>query len=129
MRGQAYQQTPTCNVTDELGVWRLILTSRKRKAKTGDRRRGRCGAGYDETSAARLNSRNGYALSSYSDSQRQATPRKEPDYTVVQKFEAIEIRQYDGYSVAEVVVPGPAADAGNQGFPILAGYIYGKKQG
>jgi hypothetical protein len=27
------------------------------------------------------------------------------------------------------VVPGPAAEAGNQAFPILAGYIFGKNKG
>jgi hypothetical protein len=31
--------------------------------------------------------------------------------------------------VAEVVVAGPASDAGNQAFPILAGYIFGKNKG
>ncbi len=54
---------------------------------------------------------------------------EEPDYTVVQKLEAIEVREYGGYTVAEVVVPGPAKDAGNVAFPILAGYIFGKNKG
>jgi hypothetical protein len=31
--------------------------------------------------------------------------------------------------VAEVVVAGPASDAGGQAFPILAGYIFGKNKG
>ena len=30
---------------------------------------------------------------------------------------------------AEVVVAGPAGAAGNQAFPILAGYIFGKNKG
>jgi hypothetical protein len=54
---------------------------------------------------------------------------EEPEYTVVQKLEDIEVRQYGGYAVAEVVVPGPAAEAGNRAFPILAGYIFGKNKG
>jgi hypothetical protein len=54
---------------------------------------------------------------------------EEPDFKVVQKLEDIEVREYAAYSVAEVVVPGPAADAGNQAFPILAGYIFGKNKG
>ena len=54
---------------------------------------------------------------------------EEPDYTVLQTLNKIEIRQYAGYAVAEVVVPGPAEDAGNTAFPILAGYIFGKNKG
>jgi hypothetical protein len=54
---------------------------------------------------------------------------EEPDYTVVQKLDDIEVREYAAYAVAEVVVPGPAAEAGNQAFPILAGYIFGKNKG
>ena len=54
---------------------------------------------------------------------------EEPDYKIVRKLEQIEIREYATYAVAEVVVPGPAADAGSQAFPILAGYIFGKNKG
>jgi hypothetical protein len=54
---------------------------------------------------------------------------QEPEYQVVEKHDTVEIRQYLGYSVAEVVVPGPAADAGTAAFPILAGYILGKNKG
>jgi hypothetical protein len=55
---------------------------------------------------------------------------KEPDYKVAQQLEDdIEVREYDAYTVAEVVVPGPAAQAGNLAFPILAGYIFGKNKG
>ncbi|MBA2658052.1 MAG: heme-binding protein [Nitrosospira sp.] len=54
---------------------------------------------------------------------------EEPDYKVVQKLDDIEVREYDAYTVAEVVVPGPAAEAGNLAFPILAGYIFGKNKG
>ena len=53
----------------------------------------------------------------------------EPAYTVVQKTEVFEVRQYAPYLVAEVVVPGPASEAGNQGFNLLGGYIFGKNKG
>jgi len=36
---------------------------------------------------------------------------EEPDYKVVQQLDAIEVREYGAYTVAEVVVPGPAGDA------------------
>jgi hypothetical protein len=55
---------------------------------------------------------------------------KEPDFKVSQNLaDGIEVRDYEAYAVAEVVVPGPAADAGNAAFPILAGYIFGKNKG
>jgi SOUL heme-binding protein len=53
----------------------------------------------------------------------------EPAYTVVQKTEVFEVRQYAPYLVAEVLVPGPASEAGNQGFSLLGGYIFGKNKG
>ena len=54
---------------------------------------------------------------------------EEPTYTVVQKTEVFEVRQYAPYLVAEVVVPGPASEAGNQGFRLLGGYIFGNNKG
>ncbi|MBC7436296.1 MAG: heme-binding protein [Bdellovibrionales bacterium] len=54
---------------------------------------------------------------------------EEPDYQVVRKLQEVELRQYAGYAVAEVLVPGPAEEAGNLAFPILAGYIFGKNKG
>jgi hypothetical protein len=54
---------------------------------------------------------------------------EEPVFRVVQKLAEVEVRQYDAYSVAEVIVPGPAAQAGNTAFPILAGYIFGNNKG
>lgn len=54
---------------------------------------------------------------------------EEPDYEVVRKFDKVELRQYAPYVVAEVVLDTPAEDAGNQAFPILAGYIFGKNKG
>jgi hypothetical protein len=54
---------------------------------------------------------------------------EEPDFEVVQRLDAVEIRQYAPYVVAEVTVPGPADQAGNRAFPLLAGYIFGKNKG
>lgn len=54
---------------------------------------------------------------------------EEPEYQVVRELAGFEVRQYAAYAVAEVVVPGPASEAGNQAFPILAGYIFGKNKG
>ena len=53
----------------------------------------------------------------------------EPAYTVVQTSDFFEVRQYAPYLVAEVVVPGPVGEAGNQGFSLLGGYIFGKNKG
>jgi hypothetical protein len=58
-----------------------------------------------------------------------ATATEEPHYTVIQQHEGIEVRSYAPYLVAEVVVPGPADAAGDQGFRILAAYIFGKNKG
>ncbi len=54
---------------------------------------------------------------------------QEPDYQLVQQLEDIEVRAYAAYAVAEVVVPGPASEAGNLAFPMLADYIFGKNKG
>ncbi|MFM8766208.1 MAG: heme-binding protein, partial [Rubrivivax sp.] len=54
---------------------------------------------------------------------------EEPDFEVVQRLDAVEIRQYAPYVVAEVTVTGPADSAGNRAFPLLAGYIFGKNKG
>ena len=54
---------------------------------------------------------------------------EEPAHTTVRTFPEFEIRQYAAYTVAEVLVPGPASDAGSRAFPILAGYIFGKNKG
>lgn len=54
---------------------------------------------------------------------------EEPEYKVVRMLADIEVRQYAAYAVAEVVVAGPAGEAGGQAFPILAGYIFGKNKG
>lgn len=54
---------------------------------------------------------------------------EEPEYQVVRELADIEVRQYAAYTVAEVLMQGSADDAGNQAFPILAGYIFGKNKG
>lgn len=54
---------------------------------------------------------------------------EEPSYEVVQQLDGAEIRQYAPYVVAQVLVSGPADEAGNTAFPILAGYIFGKNKG
>ena len=55
---------------------------------------------------------------------------EEPAYEVVHKLgESVEIRRYTAYVVAEVLIAGPVDEAGNQAFPILAGYIFGKNKG
>ena len=55
---------------------------------------------------------------------------EEPTYDVVRQIgDQIELRRYAAYVVAEVMLETTAADAGNQAFPILAGYIFGKNKG
>ena len=54
---------------------------------------------------------------------------EEPDHEIIRKFDNVELRQYAPYVVAEVVLDASAEDAGNQAFPILAGYIFGKNKG
>lgn len=57
---------------------------------------------------------------------------EEPDYEVIRKFDNVdnvELRRYERYVVAEVVLDTTAEEAGNQAFPILAGYIFGKNKG
>ena len=54
---------------------------------------------------------------------------EEPGYEVMRKLDNVELRQYAPYVVAEVVLNSSAEEAGNQAFPILAGYIFGKNKG
>ena len=55
---------------------------------------------------------------------------EEPAFAVLRALDdQVELRRYASYVVAEVLVPGPADEAGNQAFPILAGYIFGKNKG
>ncbi len=50
---------------------------------------------------------------------------EEPSYTLVEKREGYEIREYASYIVAEVEVDGDMRDALSAGFRQLAGYIFG----
>ena len=52
-----------------------------------------------------------------------------PSYRVTETLGEIEIREYQPYIVAEAEVDGPLEDAGNQGFRILAKYIFGNNEG
>ncbi len=54
---------------------------------------------------------------------------EEPEYEVVRQLDDVEVRRYAPYVVAEVVLNATAQEAGNQAFPILAGYIFGKNKG
>ncbi len=54
---------------------------------------------------------------------------EEPPYTVERSFDGFELRAHGPRVVAEVIVPGPAEEAGEQGFRLLAGYIFGKNKG
>jgi hypothetical protein len=50
-------------------------------------------------------------------------------HAVVRSAETFEVRRYEPYLVAETVVDASAGEAGNQGFRILAGYIFGGNKG
>lgn len=54
---------------------------------------------------------------------------EEPAHGIVQTLGDVEIREYEPYVVAEVLVDCSAEEAGNRAFPILAGYIFGKNKG
>ena len=58
-----------------------------------------------------------------------ASAIEELKYQVVRQYDGFEVREYAPYLVAEVIVPGPSEDAGNQGFRLLAGYIFGGNRG
>jgi len=50
---------------------------------------------------------------------------EQPSYTVLEKRSGYEIRQYESYIIAETEVTGTYAQATNQGFSIIADYIFG----
>ncbi|MFN4091754.1 MAG: SOUL family heme-binding protein [Brevundimonas sp.] len=54
-----------------------------------------------------------------------AMATEEPAFTLVLKDESFEVRDYGATVVAEVTVSGSQDRASNQGFRILAGYIFG----
>ena len=53
---------------------------------------------------------------------------EQPDYSVVEKDGAFELRDYPSMLVAETAVVGERSRALNTGFQRLAGYIFGNKQ-
>lgn len=58
-----------------------------------------------------------------------AVPTEKPSYQVVHRFDGFELRDYAAYVVAETDVVGTRESAGNDGFRVLAGYIFGKNKG
>ncbi len=59
----------------------------------------------------------------------EAVAYETPDYRVKSTLGSVEIREYQPYLVAETTVDGSLENAGNQGFRILAKYIFGANQG
>ena len=53
---------------------------------------------------------------------------EEPKYSVIEKTDPFELRQYAPMIVAEVKVDGDLDEASNQGFRLIAGYIFGQNQ-
>jgi hypothetical protein len=54
---------------------------------------------------------------------------EQPRYEVTKRFPSFELRDYAPFVVAETEVEASHAEAGNQGFRRLAGYIFGKNKG
>lgn len=50
---------------------------------------------------------------------------KTPEYSIVEKRDGYEIRSYEPYITAQVAVAGTREEALNEGFRILAAYIFG----
>lgn len=53
---------------------------------------------------------------------------EEPKYTLLQKTDSFELREYAPQILAEVTVEGDLDAASNQGFRLIAGYIFGQNQ-
>lgn len=53
---------------------------------------------------------------------------EEPKYSVIEKTEPFELRQYAPMIIAEVKVDGDLDDASSQGFRLIAAYIFGQNQ-
>ncbi len=53
---------------------------------------------------------------------------EQPTYTLLRTHEFFEVRNYEPFVVAEVVVPGPANEAVDQAFPLLAGFVFGQNR-
>lgn len=50
---------------------------------------------------------------------------EKPKHRVTERLGDVEVREYEPYLVAEVEVDGDLESAGNKGFRVLAGYIFG----
>lgn len=53
---------------------------------------------------------------------------EEPEYIVIEKKNGYEVREYAPYLLAETTVVGSYDDATNQGFRIIADYIFGNNK-
>ncbi len=58
-----------------------------------------------------------------------ASATEQPVYKVDQIAESLEVRKYESYVVAEVVVDASDEEAEDHAFSMLAGYIYGQNKG
>ena len=54
---------------------------------------------------------------------------EQPRYRVLETFDGAELREYEPQLVAEAEVAGSLETAGNAGFRVLAGYIFGRNRG
>jgi hypothetical protein len=54
---------------------------------------------------------------------------EKPRHEVLERRDGYEVRQYAAYLVAETEVEASQAEAGNEGFRRLAGFIFGKNDG
>lgn len=54
---------------------------------------------------------------------------EQPTYTVVERSDGVELRQYSPRLIAETTVRGDAVSARNEGFRVIANYIFGANQG
>ncbi len=52
-----------------------------------------------------------------------------PTYSVVQRLDDVEVRDYPGFIVAETTVGGDRTSAGSEAFGLLGGYIFGNNRG
>lgn len=54
---------------------------------------------------------------------------EEPEYSVIERTDDLELRRYEPFIVAETRVEGHFSDAGARAFRILVGYIQGENRG
>ena len=54
---------------------------------------------------------------------------EEPKFEVIRQIDAVELRQYAPYVVAEMVLDAAAENAGYKAFPIMADHIFGENNG